>query len=46
MTVFENVKFAEEGRYLEWGKVAAAKAQEMLDILAELEEDIEDLLPT
>ena len=46
MAEFENVKFAAEGRYLEWGKVAANKAQEMLDILAELEEDIDDLLPT
>lgn len=46
MAEFENVKFAEEGRYLEWGHIAAVKAQEMLDILAELEEDIEDLLPT
>lgn len=46
MAEFENVKFAEEGRYLEWGYVAAEKAQEMLVILAELEDDIEDLLPT
>lgn len=45
MPIFSEVKFAAEGRYLEWGKVAANKAQEMLDMLEELEEDIEDLEP-
>lgn len=45
MAIFSEVKFAEEGRYLEWGKVAANKAQEMLDMLEELQEDIEDLEP-
>ena len=41
---FYKLHFSEEGRYLEWGILAANKAQEMLDVLEEIEEDIEAAL--
>ena len=46
MATFEDLPFAAEGRYIEWGRLAACKAQEMLDWLEELEDAIEDIIPS